>query len=36
MQSKIIERILTENNELLQEIINIVKDNDVFNDDSSR
>ena len=31
MQSKIIEIILTENSELLQEIINIVKDNDVFN-----
>ncbi len=31
MQSKIIERILTENTEILQEIINIVQDNDVFN-----
>ena len=32
MKSKILERILTENNELLQEIINTVKNNDVFND----
>ena len=31
MQSKILERILNENNELLQEIINTVKNNDVFN-----
>lgn len=29
MQSKIIERILTENNETFQEIINVVKDNTV-------
>ncbi len=32
MQSKILEIILKENNELLQEIINTVRDNDVFND----
>lgn len=32
MQSKIIERILTENNETLQEIVNVVKDNAIFND----
>ena len=31
MQSKILERILNENNELLEEIINTVKNNDVFN-----
>ena len=31
MQSKIIERILTENNKTLQEIINVVKDNAIFN-----
>ncbi len=32
MQSKIIERILTEDNVALKEIINIVKNNDVYND----
>ena len=31
MQSKVIERILTENSKTLQEIINVVKDNAVFN-----
>ena len=32
MKSKVMEKILTEDNELLKEIIDIVKDNDIFND----